>query len=141
MIIKVKIRVVFDCSSQQRGTSINENLFSDSDLIRHLVGVLNRFSFGLAASIANIQAMFYQVKVPEKQRSLLRFLWWNEGCEFSVLDWKNPFWANLAQKIKIDTQTKLHMQNSIVVFTFSVFNHKYPFWAILVQKIKIVSLS
>ena len=29
--------------------------------------------------MANIQAMFYQVKEPEKQRSFVRFLWWNEG--------------------------------------------------------------
>ena len=89
MIIKVKIRVVFYCSPQYGGTSINENLFSESDIIKHPVGVLNRFSFGLAASITNIQAMFYQVKVPEKQRSLLRFLWWNEGIlVFEVVDHK-----------------------------------------------------
>ena len=29
--------------------------------------------------MADIQAMFYQVKEPEKQRSFVRFLWWNEG--------------------------------------------------------------
>ena len=37
--------------------------------------------------MANIQAMFYQGKVPEKQRSFLRFLWWNEGnLDFEIAD-------------------------------------------------------
>ena len=29
--------------------------------------------------MADIQAMYYQVKVPESQRSYLRYLWWKEG--------------------------------------------------------------
>lgn len=29
--------------------------------------------------MANIQVMYYQVKVPESQRSYLRYLWWKEG--------------------------------------------------------------
>ena len=37
---KGKIRVVFDCSSQYRATSINENLLSGPDLTNQLVGVL-----------------------------------------------------------------------------------------------------
>ena len=76
---KGKISVVFDYSSQYRGTSINKNLFSGPDLTNQLDGVLIRFRVGPVAFVANIQAMFYQVKVPEKQRSFLRFLRWNEG--------------------------------------------------------------
>ena len=71
--------MAFHCSSQYRGTSINKNLLSGPDLTNQPVGVLIRFRVGLAAFMANIQAIFYQVKVPEKQRSFLRFLWWNEG--------------------------------------------------------------
>ena len=29
--------------------------------------------------MADIEAMFHQVRVPENQRSLLRFLWWEHG--------------------------------------------------------------
>ena len=76
---KGKIRVVFDCSSQCRGISINKSLLSGSDLTNQLVGVLIRFRVGPIAFMAHIQAMLYQVKVPEKQKSFLRFLWWNEG--------------------------------------------------------------
>ena len=57
------------------------------DLTNQLVGVLVRFRVGSVAFMANIQAMFYQGKVPEKQRSFLRFLWWNEGnMDFEIAD-------------------------------------------------------
>ena len=67
---------------------------------------------------------------------------------FSVLDWKQPFWANLIQnmkivhlKLKFATLTYSNLRNSMVVFTFSVLYQKHPFRANLVQKIKIVSLG
>ena len=71
---KGKIRVVFDCSSQYGGTSINENLLYGPDLTNQLVGVLIRFRVGPVSFMADIQAMFYQVKVPEKQILFLRIL-------------------------------------------------------------------
>ena len=54
-------------------------MLSGSDLTNQLVGVMIRFRVGPVAFMADIQAMFYQIIVPEKQRSFLRFLWWNEG--------------------------------------------------------------
>ena len=74
IIIKVKYVLFLIAVLNIRGTSINENLLSGPDLTNHLVGVLIRFRVGPVAFMANIQAMFYQVKVPGKQRSLLRFL-------------------------------------------------------------------
>ena len=36
-----------------------------------------------------IQALFYQVKVPEKKRSFLRYLLWNEGnLDSEIVDHK-----------------------------------------------------
>ena len=54
-------------------------MLSGPDLTSQLVGVLTRFRVGPVAFMADIQAMLYQVKVPEKQRSFLIFLWWNKG--------------------------------------------------------------
>ena len=40
--------------------------------------------------MADIESMFYQVRIPEHQRSFLRFLWWpdgelqNEVCEYEM---------------------------------------------------------
>ena len=62
---KGKIRVVLECSSRYKGTSINQNLLSGPDVTNQLKGVLSRFSLKPVASMADIEAMHYQVKVPE----------------------------------------------------------------------------
>ena len=74
-----KIRVVFDCSCNYKGTSLNEELLQGPNLTNSLVGVLARFRLEPVAIMADIEAMFYQVHVPENQRSFLRFLWWPNG--------------------------------------------------------------
>ena len=74
-----KIRVVFDCSARCGGTSLNDQLLQGPDLTNRLVGVLTRFRQGPVAFMSDIDAMFHQVRVPEGQRDLLRFLWWPDG--------------------------------------------------------------
>ena len=84
-----KIRVVFDCSTQYEGTSLNKELLQGPDLTNQLVGVLLRFRKELIAFTGDIEAMFYQVRVPENQRSYLRFLWWPEGnLEMEPIDYE-----------------------------------------------------
>ena len=74
-----KIRVVFDCSAKSHGISLNEALLSGPDLTNNLVGVLLRFRQEPIALMADIESMFYQVKVPADERDMLRFLWWPDG--------------------------------------------------------------
>ena len=74
-----KVRVVFDCSAEFGGTSLNKQLLSGPDLTNQLVGVLTRFREEQVAYIADIEAMFHQVHIPDDQRSLLTFLWWENG--------------------------------------------------------------
>ena len=71
-----KVRVVFVCSAKYRSRSLNNQPISGPDLTNQLVGVLTRFRGEQVAFIADAEAMFHQVRVPEDQRSLLRFLWW-----------------------------------------------------------------
>ena len=49
------------------------------DLTNKLVGVLLRFRQERIATIADIEAMFHQVRVPPEDRDVLRFLWWPDG--------------------------------------------------------------
>ena len=49
------------------------------DLTNSLVGVLLRFRQAPVAFTADIESMFYQVRVPSDQRDFLQFLWWPEG--------------------------------------------------------------
>ena len=74
-----KIRVVFDCSAQFEGESLNKHLLQGPDLTNNLTGVLCRFRREPVAFMCDIESMFFQVKVPEDHRDLLRFLWWDDG--------------------------------------------------------------
>ena len=74
-----KICVVFDCSSQYQGQSLNDKLLSGPDLNNGLVGVLFRFRERNFAFMAEIEKMFYQVKAKECDQDFLRFVWWPDG--------------------------------------------------------------
>lgn len=74
-----KIRVVFDCSAKYQGMSLNDRLLQGPDLTNNLVGVLTRFRQEPVAVMADIESMFYQVRVKEDDRDLLRFHWWPQG--------------------------------------------------------------
>ena len=74
-----KIRVVFDCSAEFEGVSINDYLLRGPNLMNGLVGVLCRFRLEEVALVADIKAMFHQFLVCKGDRDLLRFLWWENG--------------------------------------------------------------
>ena len=72
-----KIRVVFHCSAEFQGRSINRELLSGPDLTNQIIGILSRFRQERIAVMADIEAMYYQVLVPDDQQTFLKFLWWN----------------------------------------------------------------
>ena len=74
-----KIRVVFDCAAKCQGVSLNDLLLQGPNLTNNLVGVLLRFREENIAIMADIEAMFHQVRVPEQDSDCLRFLWWPDG--------------------------------------------------------------
>ncbi|XP_066918134.1 uncharacterized protein [Clytia hemisphaerica] len=76
---KNKIRVVFDCSSSYKGFCMNKELMQGPDLANHLIGVLMRFRQENVAFTADIESMFFQIKIPESQRRFHQFLWWRDG--------------------------------------------------------------
>ncbi|XP_072030104.1 uncharacterized protein [Amphiura filiformis] len=76
---KNKLRVVFDCAASYKGRSLNNELLQGPDLTSSLVGVLLRFREHPVALMADVEAMYYQVRVPKSDRDLLRFLWWPDG--------------------------------------------------------------
>ena len=85
---KGKIRVVFDCSLQYKGISLNDLLWKGPDLTNSLVGVLMRFRNNTIAVSGDIEKMFYNVQVPREDRTYLRFLWFEnndlslEPCQY-----------------------------------------------------------
>ncbi len=76
---KGTLRVVFDCGATFKDTSLNKQLLQGPNLTNSLLGVLIRFRQEPIALMADIQAMFHQVKMSEEDVDLLRFLWWPDG--------------------------------------------------------------
>lgn len=76
---KKTIRVVFECGVSFQGTSLNSELLQGPNLTNTLIGVLTHFQQEPVAMMADIQAMFPQVKVMESHTDFLRFLWWPQG--------------------------------------------------------------
>ena len=74
-----KLRVVFDCSAKQNGVSLNDHLLRSPILLSNLIGVLLRFRQFPVAISADIERMYHQVKVPECDQSVFRFLWHQHG--------------------------------------------------------------
>ena len=74
-----KTRIVFDCSAQHAGTSLNKCVLQGPDLTNKLLGVLTRFREHQIAVTSDIRAMFHMLTVPVKDRDALRFLWWPGG--------------------------------------------------------------
>lgn len=62
-----------------QGVSLNSQLLQGPDLTSTFMGVLDRFHKEPVVITADTKAMFHQVKVPNEDRDLLRFLWWPDG--------------------------------------------------------------
>jgi len=74
-----KIRVVFDCSVEFAGESLNWHLLQGPDLTNNLVGVLCRSHQDPVAFMFDIERMFHQANVKPENRNFLCFLWWENG--------------------------------------------------------------
>ncbi|XP_077968072.1 uncharacterized protein LOC120334576 [Styela clava] len=74
-----KVRVVFDAASRCMNTSLNDQLLRGPDSANSLLGTLLRFRQHEIAIVADIEAMFHQVKVHPKDWNVLRFMWWPGG--------------------------------------------------------------
>ena len=82
-----KFRVVFDCAAKYDGVSLNNLCYSGPDLNNRLINVLLRFREHQHAVSADVEAMYYQVMIPESDRDALRFLWVDDlgsVCEYRM---------------------------------------------------------
>lgn len=68
--------MVFDCGAMYKGTSLNCQLLQGPNLTHSLICILIRFR--QEPRVVDIQAMFHQVRVSEKdiRFDFLCFLWW-----------------------------------------------------------------
>ncbi|XP_006824059.1 uncharacterized protein LOC102809470 [Saccoglossus kowalevskii] len=121
---KGKIRVVFDFGAEYGGTSLNKQLMQGPDLTNSLVRVLLRFRQDRVALMADIEAMFSQVKVPKEHQDYQRFLWWPNGdvtqpvAEYRMMvhifgATSSPGCANYALKNSADSSEDTNVRSTI----------------------------
>ena len=77
--MKKNLRIVFDCSAKFNNLCLNDLLLQGPDLTNMLLGVLLRFRLGKVAFMADIEAMFHQVRVSPEHQTYLKFLWWPDA--------------------------------------------------------------
>jgi hypothetical protein len=70
---------VFNCPVKCKGTSINDELLQGPDLTNRLLGVMLRWRRESIAMMADIESMFYRVRVQKEDCDMLRYLWWPNG--------------------------------------------------------------
>ena len=75
-----KIRGVFDSSAKFNDESLNDKLLSGPDFTNSLLGIILRFRQDEFPITADIECMFYQFFVDEKDRNFLRFFWYKDNC-------------------------------------------------------------
>ena len=76
---------MFDVAAKYRGTSLNENLLKDPDLLSSLIEIL-RYRINEFAVMGDIEQMLHQVNVTTTDRDALRFLW-RDNVEHPVEDY------------------------------------------------------
>jgi len=85
---KHKLRIVFNCSLKYKGISLNDNLCQGPDLTNNLQGVLLRFRREPVAIVADVQKMFYQVRVNREHVDYLRFFWFDPNDYTKVVEYR-----------------------------------------------------
>lgn len=120
---KLKLRVVFDCSLKYKNMCLNDFLLKGPDLANSLIGVLLRFRQENVAISADIEKMFYMVKLPLKDRNFLRFFWLDKDGRpvqfrltvhvFGAIS--SPSVANYAlqQSVELDTNIDTNIKNAV----------------------------
>ena len=70
-----KVRLVHDCAAVFQGVSLNKMCLQGPDLNNKLQNIVIRFREYEYAFMCDVSAMYLQVRIPEEQRDVLRFLW------------------------------------------------------------------
>lgn len=78
-----KFRIVYDCAAKFLGESLNDKCFRGPDMNNNLLHVLLRFRQHHFAFSADVEAMYYQVLIPAKDRDCLRFMWFDDCGEIA----------------------------------------------------------
>lgn len=83
--------LLFDCSAEFSGMSINNELVSDPDLTNELIDMLMQFQHDLVIFIGYIESVFYQMLVAYEHRRFCSF--YSEKMETPISNQLVMKWA------------------------------------------------
>ena len=119
-----KLRIVFDCSLEYMGTSLNKILEKGPDLSNALVGILLKFRLEHVAVCGDIEKMFYMIKTDTYDSNFLRFLWYERGLDGEPTHYRlkvhvfgatsSPAIANNSLKKTAENVTDEQVKNTIL---------------------------
>ena len=72
-----KIREVFDASCSNSGPSLNDCLYSGSNLLGKIFDILSRFRLNYISILADIQQPFVNIEISTEHTDFFRFLWYD----------------------------------------------------------------
>lgn len=110
-----KDRIVFNCSFQYQGLSLNDLLLPGPALGPTLLGVLIRFRQHAVAVSGDIKGMFHQIRLLPTDKPVLRFIWRNMDREQepSIYEWQVlPFGTTCSPCCAIYALQR-HIQDSV----------------------------
>ncbi|XP_068712776.1 uncharacterized protein [Montipora foliosa] len=70
-----RLRRVYDASAKFMGQSLNDKICTGPDLLSSLFGVFLRFCEGRIAMAADVKEMYHMLRLPDRDKPALRFLW------------------------------------------------------------------
>ena len=70
-----KVRRVCNAAAKYKDVCLNDKLLAGPDLLHGLIGTIFIFRERPIALTADIESMFLQVQVPDRDKNCLRFLW------------------------------------------------------------------
>ena len=112
-----KLRIVHDCAFEVNGVSLNKSCYQGPDLNNLLLGVLLRFRRDRFALTTDIEAMFMQIKIAQKDRNALRFLWRNHRGEVQQFHMTSHLfggiWCPSIAMFVLRKTTQLYGENSV----------------------------
>ena len=73
-----KLRIVYDASARSNGPSLNDCLYTGPKFDQRIMDILLRFRTHRVALTADIEKAFLMVSMSERDRDVLRFLWFDD---------------------------------------------------------------
>ena len=66
---------MYDASVKYLGQSLNDKIYTGSELLSSLFGVFLRLCEGRIAMAADVKEMYHMLRLPERDKSAVRFFW------------------------------------------------------------------